>query len=151
MALVDDVADLVRFCRVWFISALAHAHLHSDWRLLRIVGGELESIGANSLQALWMRSRKASGLANYTVQQINYFPSGATAVAIAALLITVRLFPLSLPCSLFSLPLFPSFFSFVAVKPRLTSPFPPQAVWTDYTGKRYQVSPLPGKILRKRL
>lgn len=68
----------------------------------RIVGGELESIGSNSLQALWMRSRAADGFARYTIPDINYFPSGATAVAIAALLIT--------------------------------------AVWTDYTGKRYQVN-----------
>ncbi|ORY90219.1 MFS general substrate transporter [Leucosporidium creatinivorum] len=53
-----------------------------------IVGGELESIGSNSLQALWMKSRNASGLASYSVPQINYWPQGATAVAIMALLVT---------------------------------------------------------------
>ncbi|KAJ7449911.1 major facilitator superfamily domain-containing protein [Mycena latifolia] len=49
----------------------------------RIVGGELESIGSNSLMALWM---KASVDPKYTVQNINYYPAGGTAVAIIALL-----------------------------------------------------------------
>ncbi|KAJ7343385.1 major facilitator superfamily domain-containing protein, partial [Mycena albidolilacea] len=48
-----------------------------------IVGGELESIGSNSLMALWM---KASVEPKYTVQNINYYPAGGTAVAIVALL-----------------------------------------------------------------
>ncbi|KAJ6502456.1 MFS general substrate transporter [Mycena sanguinolenta] len=45
-----------------------------------IVGGELESIGSNSLMALWM---KASVQPTYTIQNINYYPSGGTAIAIA--------------------------------------------------------------------
>ncbi|KAJ7509975.1 MFS general substrate transporter [Mycena galericulata] len=49
----------------------------------RIVGGELESFGSNSLMALWM---KASVHPKYTVQEINYYPAGGTAVAIVALL-----------------------------------------------------------------
>ncbi|KAJ7097841.1 MFS general substrate transporter [Mycena belliarum] len=48
-----------------------------------IVGGELESIGSNSLMALWM---KASDDPKYTIQNINYYPAGGTAVAIIALL-----------------------------------------------------------------
>ncbi|KAJ7271880.1 pantothenate transporter fen2 [Mycena haematopus] len=48
-----------------------------------IVGGELESIGSNSLMALWM---KASVRPTYTVQNINYYPAGGTAIAIIALL-----------------------------------------------------------------
>ncbi|GAA5859579.1 hypothetical protein JCM8547_006150 [Rhodosporidiobolus lusitaniae] len=51
--------------------------------LIWIVGGELESIGTNSLMSLWM---KHDG--SYTVQQINYFPTGATAVSIVTLLAT---------------------------------------------------------------
>ncbi|KAJ6496964.1 MFS general substrate transporter [Mycena vitilis] len=51
--------------------------------LIWIVGGELESIGSNSLMALWM---KASIQPKYTVQNINYYPAGGTAVAILALL-----------------------------------------------------------------
>jgi len=58
------------------------------WRIyamcaIWIVGGELESIGSNSLMALWM---KASVDPKYTVQNINYYPAGGTAVAIVALL-----------------------------------------------------------------
>ncbi|KAJ6547665.1 MFS general substrate transporter [Mycena capillaripes] len=53
--------------------------------LIWIVGGELESIGSNSLMALWM---KASVQPKYTVQNINYYPAGGTAVAIVALLVT---------------------------------------------------------------
>jgi len=58
------------------------------WRIyamctIWIVGGELESIGSNSLMALWM---KASVEPKYTVQNINYYPAGGTAVAIVALL-----------------------------------------------------------------
>ncbi|KAJ6623551.1 major facilitator superfamily domain-containing protein [Mycena sp. CBHHK59/15] len=48
-----------------------------------IVGGELESIGSNSLMALWM---KASVRPKYSVENINYYPAGATTVAIIALL-----------------------------------------------------------------
>ncbi|KAK7020533.1 MFS general substrate transporter [Favolaschia claudopus] len=50
-----------------------------------IVGGELESIGSNSLMALWM---KASVEPKYTIQHINYYPAGGTAVAIVSLLAT---------------------------------------------------------------
>lgn len=46
----------------------------------------MESIGSNSLMALWM---KASVEPKYTVQNINYYPAGGTAVAIVALLGTV--------------------------------------------------------------
>ncbi|KAJ7632720.1 major facilitator superfamily domain-containing protein [Roridomyces roridus] len=53
--------------------------------LIWIVGGELESIGSNSLMALWMKS---STDPVYTVSQINYYPSGGTAVAIVALVFT---------------------------------------------------------------
>ncbi|GAA5834966.1 hypothetical protein JCM11251_002074 [Rhodosporidiobolus azoricus] len=67
-----------------------------------IVGGELESIGSNALMALWMKNRVAAGVQNWTVQDFNYYPSGATAVSIVALLGT--------------------------------------AIWTDWTGKRYQVN-----------
>ncbi|GAA6006470.1 hypothetical protein JCM10207_004944 [Rhodosporidiobolus poonsookiae] len=56
--------------------------------LIWIVGGELESIGTNSLMALWMKQRVAVNAASWTVQDFNYFPSGATAVAIVALLVT---------------------------------------------------------------
>lgn len=56
--------------------------------LIWIVGGELESIGTNSLQALWMKARNAQGVASYSIPQINYYPSGATAVAIVSLLAT---------------------------------------------------------------
>jgi len=51
--------------------------------LIWIVGGELESVGSNSLMALWMQ---ASVQPKYTVQNINYYPAGGTAVAIVALL-----------------------------------------------------------------
>ncbi|CAK5264609.1 unnamed protein product, partial [Mycena citricolor] len=51
--------------------------------LIWIVGGELESIGSNSLMALWM---SASVHPKYTIPNINYYPAGATAVAIIALL-----------------------------------------------------------------
>ncbi|KAJ7774940.1 MFS general substrate transporter [Mycena metata] len=53
--------------------------------LLQIVGGELESIGSNSLMALWM---KASVAPKYSIQNINYYPAGGTAVAVVALLAT---------------------------------------------------------------
>ncbi|KAJ7046896.1 major facilitator superfamily domain-containing protein [Mycena alexandri] len=51
----------------------------------QIVGGELESIGSNSLMALWM---KASVAPKYSIQNINYYPAGGTALAIVALLAT---------------------------------------------------------------
>ncbi|GAA5898628.1 hypothetical protein JCM6882_000883 [Rhodosporidiobolus microsporus] len=54
--------------------------------LIWIVGGELESIGSNSLMALWMKNRVAAGVQSWTVQDFNYYPSGATAVSIVALL-----------------------------------------------------------------
>ncbi|KAJ7172381.1 major facilitator superfamily domain-containing protein [Mycena filopes] len=64
-----------------------------DWSLMRRVLGrwriyamcELESIGSNSLMALWM---KASVEPKYSIPNINFFPAGGTAVAIVALLAT---------------------------------------------------------------
>ncbi|GAA6031888.1 hypothetical protein JCM8097_003320 [Rhodosporidiobolus ruineniae] len=54
--------------------------------LIWIVGGELESIGSNSLMALWMKNRVAVGAESWTIANFNYYPSGATAVSIVALL-----------------------------------------------------------------
>ncbi|KAJ7125450.1 MFS general substrate transporter [Mycena crocata] len=71
-------------CLIWFDSQpVRDENLTSA---SRIVGGELESIGSNSLMALWM---KASVSPKYSVQNINYYPAGGTAVAIVALLGTV--------------------------------------------------------------
>ncbi|KAJ7430729.1 MFS pantothenate transporter [Mycena galericulata] len=61
---------------------LGRWRIYAMWKAF-IVGGELESIGSNSLMALWM---KASVHPKYTVQEINYYPAGGTAVAILALL-----------------------------------------------------------------
>ncbi|KAF7305086.1 MFS general substrate transporter [Mycena kentingensis (nom. inval.)] len=75
----DTRVDRTLFRRVlgrWRIYAMC---------LIWIVGGELESIGSNSLMALWM---KASVAPKYSVQNINYYPAGHTAVAIAALMLT---------------------------------------------------------------
>jgi len=52
----------------------------------RIVGGELESIGSNALMALWMKHQVAVGAETWSVPNINYFPQGATAVSVVALL-----------------------------------------------------------------
>ncbi|GAA5903175.1 hypothetical protein JCM8208_002228 [Rhodotorula glutinis] len=62
-----------------------------NWRwwvmsLIWIVGGELESIGSNALMALWMKYQVAVGAETWSVPNINYFPQGATAVSIVALL-----------------------------------------------------------------
>lgn len=62
--------------RWWFFSSI--------W----IVGGELESIGANALMALWMKNRVKAGAASWTVSNFNYYPNGATAVSVVALLLT---------------------------------------------------------------
>nr|AOR51836.1 MFS general substrate transporter [Phaffia rhodozyma] len=70
--------------------------------LIWIVGGELISIGSNSLMALWLKSEAAARRNSYGVTEFNYYPSGGTAVAVMSLLGT--------------------------------------AIWTDYTGKRYQVN-----------
>ncbi|BGP44626.1 hypothetical protein JCM10450v2_000440 [Rhodotorula kratochvilovae] len=64
-----------------------------SWRwwimsLIWIVGGELESIGSNALMALWMKQRVSVGAETWTVQNFNYWPNGATAVSIVALLAT---------------------------------------------------------------
>ena len=90
-------------CTIWYVSSyharvtkISIGNVFSDniYFLVQlippqIVGGELESIGSNSLMALWM---KASVEPKYTVQNINYYPAGGTAVAIVALLGTVRSF-----------------------------------------------------------
>ncbi|BGP12595.1 hypothetical protein JCM10213v2_000512 [Rhodosporidiobolus nylandii] len=54
--------------------------------LIWIVGGELESIGSNGLMALFMKSRVAAGVETWTTQDFNYYPTGATAVSIVALM-----------------------------------------------------------------
>ncbi|GAA6052636.1 hypothetical protein JCM3770_003905 [Rhodotorula araucariae] len=64
-----------------------------SWRwwimsLIWIVGGELESIGSNALMALWMKHRVAISAETWTVQNFNYWPTGATAVSIVSLLAT---------------------------------------------------------------
>ncbi|GAA6061941.1 hypothetical protein JCM10212_001509 [Sporobolomyces blumeae] len=56
--------------------------------LIWIVGGELESIGSNSLMALWMKSRVQGGYEKWTISDFNYWPNGAVAVAVVALLVT---------------------------------------------------------------
>ncbi|GAA5992080.1 hypothetical protein JCM10908_000733 [Rhodotorula pacifica] len=64
---------------------------HWRWWLFSsiwIVGGELESIGANALMALWMKNRVKAKQATWTVSNFNYYPNGATAVSIVSLLIT---------------------------------------------------------------
>ncbi|TNY20272.1 MFS general substrate transporter [Rhodotorula diobovata] len=54
--------------------------------LIWIVGGELESVGSNALMALWMKHQVATGAESWNVPNINYYPQGATAVAVVALL-----------------------------------------------------------------
>lgn len=54
--------------------------------VVRIVGGELESVGSNALMALWMKHQVATGAESWNVPNINYYPQGATAVAVVALL-----------------------------------------------------------------
>ncbi|GAA5969292.1 hypothetical protein JCM11641_007540 [Rhodosporidiobolus odoratus] len=56
--------------------------------MIWIVGGELESIGSNSLMSLWMKNRVATGVEGWSISDINYYPTGATAVSIVALLAT---------------------------------------------------------------
>ncbi|KAJ7709806.1 MFS general substrate transporter [Mycena rosella] len=70
-------------CLIWFSTLKLLSIPISQPPAGKIVGGELESIGSNSLMALWM---KASVDPKYTVQKINYYPAGGTVVAIAALL-----------------------------------------------------------------
>lgn len=53
--------------------------------LIWIVGGELESVGANALMALWMKSQMVNGHAKWTVANYNYYPSGGVGLAIVAL------------------------------------------------------------------
>lgn len=67
--------------RVWVFSAI--------W----IAGGGLEAFGTNAVHALWMSAQNEIATAGrlpkpYTVKQINYYPTGATAVSIVALLMT---------------------------------------------------------------
>ena len=55
--------------------------------LVWIAGGGIEAFGTTSLHALWMQAQNTlAGHRVYTVPQINYFPLGATAVSIVALL-----------------------------------------------------------------
>ncbi|KAJ6596992.1 major facilitator superfamily domain-containing protein [Mycena vulgaris] len=74
LSLIRRVLGRWRIYAMWYGSGLSHFY---------IVGGELESVGSNSLMALWM---KASVDPKYTVQNINYYPAGGTAIAIIALL-----------------------------------------------------------------
>lgn len=65
------------FCR-WHVYAFA---------LIWIAGGGLEAFGTVGLQALWMQAQNSlAGRVVYTVREINYYPTGATAVSIVALL-----------------------------------------------------------------
>ncbi|KAF7776056.1 hypothetical protein Agabi119p4_4449 [Agaricus bisporus var. burnettii] len=50
--------------------------------LLFAISGETESFGSNNLMGQWLKA-----IGGYTIEQIDYYPSGATAVAIAATLI----------------------------------------------------------------
>ncbi|KAK2466374.1 hypothetical protein APHAL10511_002016 [Amanita phalloides] len=59
----------------------------SCWRwygcsLLFAISGETESFGSNNLMGQWLEA-----IGGYTVEQIDYYPSGVTAVAIASTLI----------------------------------------------------------------
>ncbi|KAF9469023.1 major facilitator superfamily domain-containing protein [Collybia nuda] len=59
----------------------------SRWRwygcsLLFAISGETESFGSNNLMGQWLKS-----IGGYTVEQIDFYPSGVTAVAIASTLI----------------------------------------------------------------
>ncbi|BGP04548.1 hypothetical protein JCM10049v2_000350 [Rhodotorula toruloides] len=56
--------------------------------MIWIVGGELESIGSNALMAIWMKQQTAAGVHSWTISNFNYYPNGATAVSIVALLTT---------------------------------------------------------------
>ncbi|GAA5964398.1 hypothetical protein JCM21900_006416 [Sporobolomyces salmonicolor] len=56
--------------------------------LIWIVGGELESVGSNSLHSLWMKNQVATGHEKWTVSDFNYYPQGAAAIAIVTLLAT---------------------------------------------------------------
>lgn len=61
-----------------------HVYLFS---LIWIAGGGLEAFGTTALHALWMQAQNAlAGRRVYSVPQINYYPLGATAVSIVALL-----------------------------------------------------------------
>jgi len=50
--------------------------------LLFAISGETESFGSNNLMGQWLK-----GIGGYTVEQIDFYPSGVTAVAIASTLI----------------------------------------------------------------
>ncbi|KAF9055086.1 MFS general substrate transporter [Hymenopellis radicata] len=59
----------------------------SKWRwygcsLLFAISGETESFGSNNIMGQWMKA-----IGGYSVEQIDYYPLGATAVAIASTLI----------------------------------------------------------------
>ncbi|GAA6008115.1 uncharacterized protein JCM10292_001850 [Rhodotorula paludigena] len=76
-----------QFNRTIFKRVLGH------WRwwlmsIMWIINGELESIGSNSLMALWMKNRVAAGVASWTTSNFNLYPNGAVAVAVVALLVT---------------------------------------------------------------
>lgn len=59
----------------------------SRWRwyacsLLFAISGETESLGSNNIMGQWLKS-----IGGYTVEQIDFYPSGATAVAIVSTLV----------------------------------------------------------------
>jgi len=55
--------------------------------LIWVAGGGLEAFGTTSLHALWMQAQNTlAGRKVYTIREINYYPTGATAVSIVALL-----------------------------------------------------------------
>ncbi|KAF5363442.1 hypothetical protein D9756_000520 [Leucocoprinus leucothites] len=66
--------------------SLAHRVL-GRWRwyacsLLFAISGETESLGSNNIMGQWLKA-----IGGYTVEQIDFYPSGVTAVAIASTLI----------------------------------------------------------------
>ncbi|KAF8640079.1 hypothetical protein AX17_001319 [Amanita inopinata Kibby_2008] len=54
--------------------------------LLFAISGETESFGSNNLMGQWLKS-----IGGYTVEQIDYYPSGVTAVAIVSTLVCASL------------------------------------------------------------
>lgn len=46
-------------------------HPQLTFIFFRIVGGELESVGANALMALWMKSQMVNGHAKWTIANYN--------------------------------------------------------------------------------
>jgi len=61
--------------------------IFSRWRwyacsLLFAISGETESFGSNNLMGLWLKA-----IGGYTVEQIDYYPSGMTAFAIVSTLV----------------------------------------------------------------